>query len=232
MNTIRIFLVIVFTAVISQGYAQKVKQVSVKFKDEKIKEKYHVLKDDMLTKHGEYRRYYKKELTEKGYYKNGVREGAWSYYRYGALIGHGTYTHGEKSGEWKYFDRKGQVVQKYDHTNKLVLYDATFAKDNPGQQSPVYIGGSEMMNAVLMENLRIPDELPRYTVTTVHVAFVVGTDGSFESVNVVDPVKHPVSLVKEAERLVWLLNGGFVAGRYNDANVRVRLTIPLKITVK
>lgn len=232
MNAMRIFLVIAFAAIALHGYTQQVKQVSMKISDEHVKEKYYVLKDDMLTKHGEYRKYHRKELVEKGYYKNGVKEGAWSYYSYGALIGHGTYTNGEKSGEWMYFDRKGQMIQKYDHTKKVVLYDVNYTNDIPGQQSPVFIGGDEMMKSVLHQNLRIPNDLPRKTITTVHISFVIAPDGSMESVNVKNADKHHASLVKEAERVIRLLDGSFVPGRMNNANVRVQLTIPIKITVK
>ena len=88
---------------------------------------YHVLKSDKEIKHGEYEAYLKysnpftttKTLTSRGWYKNNMKSGEWTYY-WGEdnITSKGMYIAGEKSGTWEYF-KNGKATSKCEYSNGI-----------------------------------------------------------------------------------------------------------------
>jgi len=49
--------------------------------------------------------------ADSGYYKSGLRDGAWVERIYdGNILGRGAYHHGHKTGTWSFYDRNGKLV--------------------------------------------------------------------------------------------------------------------------
>ena len=66
-------------------------------------------KDDTLD--GESYKYFDGKLTQRQYYKSGLRTGlSTEYYETGAIKSTGYYVRNEKVGEWKYWDKKGGLI--------------------------------------------------------------------------------------------------------------------------
>lgn len=132
---------------INHTFAQKTKTVKIEHKDLKYNEEYQVLKDHPEIKHGKYRSYrYKNFLVTEGFYKQGLKDSAWTdfydgkiisqgnymldqktgqwinYWYNSGILSKGNYTNGKKSGIWEYFDKDNQLFQKYDFDNNKLLF--------------------------------------------------------------------------------------------------------------
>lgn len=95
-----------------------------------IKEKFHILKSDKKTKHGEY-------IAEKSK----------------VLIARGKYDHGKRVGYWSFSNFKGEAIQSYNYNTDQLMYTDTadakelkysfeiLPKENDTINYPVKIGG-------------------------------------------------------------------------------------------
>lgn len=138
--------VIFFCLILSFGYAQEVKNVSAKIKNDyfTINEKFSVLKDAPETKQGSYSAsitYY----SEKGQYEQGNKSGIWECYNGGKLIQKYDYTtqtflmeDGSKTvAAVKQLDEQGNVVKELELRN-------------------VYLGGDAKIFRIFVSSMRYP----------------------------------------------------------------------------
>ncbi|MBK0402087.1 energy transducer TonB [Adhaeribacter sp. BT258] len=133
---------------------QATKHVIVKFKGSKeVFESYSVLKSNKNIKHGEYVAYFKPTdfnhshpenldffIRIRGNFLNGKKNGEWVEYSEPSIIkSKGNYQKDKKIGVWKTRRENGQVIERYDYTNKKYLnpeiradinYPETAAKKN------------------------------------------------------------------------------------------------------
>jgi len=93
-------------------------------------------------------------------------------------------------------------------------------------EKPLFPGGEAALKKYLSENLVYPLNARRDELSgTVHVSFVVNTDGSIVDVKIVRGVGGGCS--EEAVRVVQAMPK-WKAGRHNGHVVRVKMTIPVK----
>ncbi|RYD96106.1 MAG: energy transducer TonB [Sphingobacteriales bacterium] len=96
-------------------------------------------------------------------------------------------------------------------------------------EKPLFPGGETAMRKFLSDNLIYPMQARRDEVSgTVHVSFVVNTDGSIVDVKLVRGVGSGCS--EEALRVVRSMPK-WKAGRHNGHAVRVKMTIPVKFVL-
>lgn len=96
-------------------------------------------------------------------------------------------------------------------------------------EKPIFPGGEAAMRKYLADNLVYPMQARRDEVSgTVHVSFVVNTDGSIVDVKLVRGVGSGCS--EEALRVVRAMPK-WKAGRHNGHSVRVKMTIPVKFVL-
>src|SRR5690606_30116806 len=96
-------------------------------------------------------------------------------------------------------------------------------------EKPVFPGGEAAMRKFLADNLNYPLPARRDEVSgTVHVSFVVNTDGSIVDVKVIRGVGSGCS--EEALRVVKSMPK-WKAGRHNGHAVRTKMTIPVKFVL-
>lgn len=96
-------------------------------------------------------------------------------------------------------------------------------------EKPVFPGGEAAMRKYLADNLVYPMQARRDEVSgTVHVSFVVNTDGAVVDVKLVRGVGSGCS--EEALRVVRAMPK-WKSGRHNGHSVRVKMTIPVKFVL-
>lgn len=96
-------------------------------------------------------------------------------------------------------------------------------------EKPAFPGGEAAMRKFLADNLIYPLQARRDDISgTVHVSFVVNTDGSIVDVKVIRGVSSGCS--EEALRVVKSMPK-WKAGRHNGHAVRVKMTIPVKFVL-
>lgn len=90
--------VIIFSA---RSFAQETVERKGKIADS-VTEKYFVLRSDEQTKQGLYQALFRKKIA----------------------VASGSYNKGKQVGIWHYYDRRGTLVQNFDHSNNTLLYES------------------------------------------------------------------------------------------------------------
>ena len=121
MKNISILLFIILPLIAS---AQETKKVTEKHTKPDYTEKFHVLRSDGTTKHGQYTKTYSGLPEETGYYKNGLKDSLWTLTDLSDdhIMATGNYTNGAKTGIWTYYKTKDTIERKYDYSSKQVAY--------------------------------------------------------------------------------------------------------------
>ena len=190
MKNISILLFIILPLIAS---AQETKKVTEKHTKPDYTEKFHVLRSDGTTKHGQYTKTYSGLQEETGYYKNGFKDSVWTLTDLSDdhIMATGNYTNGIKTDIWTYYKTKDTVERKYDYSLKQVAYylkdtsrkalvisgnDTTEVKvDRP----PFCLTSQKLLIDLLGHNLHYPDEARENGEEgRVLVAFIVDSNGS------------------------------------------------------
>ena len=197
-------------------YGQKVKQVI----DKSNREVYFVLKKDQTIKHGEFIKLYpnKNNVLMAGYYKNG-----------------------EKDSIWTFFDASGEIIQKYNYSNKKLVflrdsnkvtetkYKLINGTDNPLvtlDRQPVFLGGDDYLFILLAQIIQYPEEAAKNGKGgKVYISFVVDKNGKATNFNVLNSIGF--GLDEEALRAVKSLPDYWIPGVLNGEFVDIELIYPI-----
>lgn len=197
-------------------YGQKIKQVI----DKSNREVYFVLKKDQTIKHGEFVKLYpnKNNVLMAGYYKNG-----------------------EKDSIWTFFDASGEIIQKYNYSNKKLVflrdsnkvtetkYKLINGTDNPLvtlDRQPVFLGGDDYLFILLAQIIQYPEEAAKNGKGgKVYISFVVDKNGKATNFNVLNSIGF--GLDEEALRAVKSLPDYWIPGVLNGEFVDIELIYPI-----
>ena len=140
---IPLLLILISTSI----FGQKLK----KRNEKDNKEFYTVLNSNPLIKHGNYKKtYYNNTIKINGYYKNELKDSIWEFY-----------------------DFNGKLEQKYDFTNKEIIFFKVEDKNKNEEfkvvngvdtiktkleRPPLYIGATAIMFENLIKNIKYPQE--------------------------------------------------------------------------
>ncbi len=184
------FLLFILLPIISS--AQETQKATEKHTKPDYTEKYHVLRSDGTTKHGQYTKTYSGLQEETGYYKNGLKDSLWTLTDLSDdhIIACGNYTNGAKTGIWTYYKKKDTIERKYDYTLKQVMY---YVKDTSSKalvisgndttviqadHSLFWLLGKETIINIIGHNMHYPDEARENNQEgRVLIAFTVFSDG-------------------------------------------------------
>lgn len=190
-NILSVLLILLATS----GFGQKLKKIKQKVTEghTEYEEVFYVLKEDKNTRQGEYTK--KSEyrgVVEKGYYKNGVKDSLWTYYRdekKNLLKAQGHFSNNEKVGAWNFYDWSGNLIQIFDYSLDSLLFDKD-AKNryeftcNTKKDSadsclyPVIIGGYTVTQEIIAKNLVYPPLAVENGVQgTVYIKFEIDING-------------------------------------------------------
>lgn len=165
MKHILLFFILIFPFSLA---AQKTKKVTEKLSDGS-KEVYYVLKDSVQIRQGSFEHYNSSgNLTEKGFYKMGIKDSIWEeynrnslsasgYYRNNQKNGHwkeysgkeirseGEYVNGVKSGNWNIYNSEGKAEQIYNFSTKEVSGCDTNAYSIEERTQKILIGNDSVL---------------------------------------------------------------------------------------
>ncbi len=168
-------------------------------------EEYYVMKKTPDVKHGEYQKQTKKGTAfEKGFYKNGKRDGKWTIKLQGdsRIYSTGKYAAGKKIGQWTYY-YDSKVDQIYDHsTNKVITSNREAGKLD-------YIGGKTLIHTFIDENLIYNESAKTRGIKgKVFITFDVNVDGEIKNVVITKGVHDLLDV--EAMRVIRLLPSAWI----------------------
>ncbi|GAB3926428.1 hypothetical protein GCM10028827_17390 [Mucilaginibacter myungsuensis] len=152
-------------------------------------------------------------IKERGYYKNGLR-----------------------NGEWKSFADSGKVLlaayqdgllKKGDRVNMGVNGDEVLTKS---EKTAEYIGGLDAFYKLVERNLRYPEKARSNNIQgRVSVTFIIERDGAITDITVKSGIGSGCD--EEAVRCIKLSSGNWQPGVQDGLPVRVRYTVPIGFTL-
>jgi len=169
-------------------------------------EEFYVMKKNPSVKHGEYYKQTKKNGIpfEKGFYKDGKRDGKWKIKIQGnsRVYSTGKYVAGKKVGQWTYY-YDSKVDQIYDHTaNKVIT-----SNRSAGQLD--YIGGLTLIRTFIEENIVYNESAKKSGIRgKIYLSFDVNDKGEIHNVVVTKGVNQ--LLDREALRVVRLIPSAWI----------------------
>ena len=242
------YLLIIITFLPVAVFSQETKMVTKESNKPWSREVFYVLKSDKKTKHGNYQNFaYKNAVRINGYYKDGLKDSTWTEYHWqGKIKSMGTYKYDKQIGIWEYYDRNGELVQKYNYTeNKLIfnkenetLKDKEFSVINGSDtiktkldQSPIYIGGTDMMLDAIATNIKYPKEAREAGIAgIVYITFTIDKNGKTSNHTVTKGIASVSDY--EALRVVKLIPDKWIPGQINGQSVNTEFVCPISFRLQ
>ncbi len=209
--------------ILSASNAQKLKRITNKSKTPPgFIERYEVLESDPSIRHGDYEKDYDGRLIVRGQYTNGVKSGAWTYWRH------------------------GKIVQKIDFDKHEVVYsndpptappiESWFIKGdslikNNTDNKPIIEGGAWRFYMYALVCLRYPPEARRSgTQGDVKISATVTEKG--ELIDEKIESGPGMGCDEEALRVVKLLPDDWLPVYIDGKPVPMRVVIPLRFKLE
>lgn len=230
----------------------------IEIKNKKSNEKYFVLKSNQNIKHGKYEKFHAKNkvevsghysdnqkdslwsyyawdgnITEKGTYKNDLKNGSWEYSYSGIKKSSGNYENDTKIGVWDYYNQWGVLIQKYDHSSGALIFrikdeasKIALTNDSIGDYEPLILGGIASFQYYLFENMQYPQKAVENNVSAnVAVNFKITSNGELFDFQIEN--NPGFNLDEEAIRLIKNFQL-FIPKKENGIQVDGELTITIK----
>ncbi|TGE27330.1 energy transducer TonB [Hymenobacter metallicola] len=226
------------------SFGQETKKVTKYSQSPISNEVYYVLKSDKNVKHGPYALYRGQQLklATEGYYSQGRKDSIWTSYGWNSttVTAKGAYANDQRTGIWEFFTSKGELEQKYDYTQRQMLFirpgknksmSVTLLQPTATGQTwpdvaPVYIGGSAAITSEMI-TMRYPAEALRSGVSgTVQVAFTIDKAGKCSNYHVSQGIGAGCD--EEALRIVQALANGWIPAQLAGQPVAVECEFPVK----
>ena len=213
----------------------------IKYEHNGVKEEYQVLQAAPDVRSGNYKKYKNGTLVESGFYKNNQKDSIWNIYSQFGKVAEGKYTLNKKEGIWSYYSWKGELVQKYDHSNDSLIYinrkenpetenSLNLSTDTMLKQAPIFIGGTTYMYALIANNMVYPkDAAEDGSSGTAYISFVVDTSGNTTEVKSLRKVGNGFD--EEGIRLIELFGKSWIPARKDGKAIKVIFTLPLKFKI-
>jgi TonB family protein len=232
-------LILLFVAI--KSFSQETKEI-VEISGEKyIKKKivYHVLLDNILTKHGPYEEYINDKLIIRGFYKMDKKDSVWQRYSHmGTLLSKKTYSDNKKIGVWEFYQRDGAADWQYDFnkdssTNKSQISPVYSYQSLNGEwltgkadREPVWLCSSSEWQFFLNRTLRYPnDAIRKNKMGKVTIEIMVNENGDAIEYNVAESA-YP-SLDAEALRVMELFHSEFSPAEKDGKKVKTKVQLPI-----
>ncbi len=152
----------------------------------------------------------------------------------------GDFKDGSKVGIWEYYDINRKLIQKFDHSSHVLVYDRSPSKpvsfsmlgergwvNVVSSTPPMYVGGADRMIRQLSEKLRFPDEAARKGFSgVVKVSFTINEKGKVGNYVIEEAVGGGCE--EEAVRALRSIPNEWIPGRVNGKAVTSKYIIPIK----
>ncbi|MCB2406841.1 energy transducer TonB [Hymenobacter lucidus] len=232
------------------GFGQGTRKITVSHHGPDSKEVYYTLKSDAKVRHGSYELYggRRRQLATTGYYTNGQKDSIWTSYGEDGktVLARGAYRHDQRVGVWEVYNYKGEPVEKYDFTNrilvfsqlappvgsesyKVILHEPTADGQTKPELEPLYIGGANALFSHLAA-IRFPAAAIRSRVRgKVWIGFTIDADGNASSYRVVQGIGSGCD--EEALRVVKSIPSNWLPAQVAGRPVTVDFAMPVTFAV-
>lgn len=239
---------IIFILSLGFSYSQRTKKITVDDYDLFAKHEYYVLRKDKSVKHGPYKStWVNGNPRQEGFYHMGEKDSLWIYYnRMKPIVGsRGYYRDGKKIGIWEYFDDRGNILNRYDHTERFLSYstyedttkihgvrisDSLRLNDTIIETKldfpPVYLEGEKNKFRIIQDNIVYPSSAIRENVFgTVRIEFFITKDGNAVDHKIIKNIGGGCD--EEALRVVKLIPNEWSPGILDGKIVEARVIVPI-----
>ncbi|MDZ4756806.1 MAG: energy transducer TonB [Bacteroidota bacterium] len=236
-----IFILTCFLINICAG--QKTKTLKVNsVKPNNLAEKFAVFEFNSHIKHGKYSKKKNNILIEKGFYKYNQKDSLWEYYSLNKIrIAKGYYDNGSKVGVWEYYSFKGNLVQKYNHSNDSLLYYDTLEeqkqfpylkfKMNENTQVARAIGGISNLYNTIKNDVLYPKRMwDKKETAAIKVYFMIDTLGNTIDVRVMN-VKN-TEFETEGIRIIESLGKCWMPAVMDNKKVKMSYVLPVNFNIE
>jgi TonB family protein len=210
------FIITLIFAILSVcGFCQETKL------KKKGREIYYVLKSDKNIKHGSYNYIIREKIIVKG-----------------------QYTNNEKTGIWEFYNDKDSLEQKYDYSNKEMIFN-----NNPNgfsnckvvlneeqtevipELKPIFIGGMSSYNRFISDNLKYPKESKVKGIEGRQIVLIYLTkDGLIKNIKIYRSISPDID--EEALRLISILPNNWIPAKHKNEFVDVVISVPVMFRLK
>ncbi len=205
---VRLFLFVSFVISAFNGHSQDLELVKAEHPGNKwVIEEYSVLKENPSVKHGQYKRIYFEKVEVTGQYDNNI-----------------------KTGVWEFYDRKGELMQRYDYSNKQLLFNEGFihttSEADTTIEQAVLIGGVSEFYGIIGKNLRYPASANRKGVQgRVYISFEITEKGEMVNEKILKGIGEGCE--EEALRVVKLIPDEWIPAKLNGEPVVTSMVVPI-----
>lgn len=212
----RLNFIVTFLALtlVTLAYGQDTKKKSIENKTPYYKEVYYVLKSNQEVKHGEYQKYTKAGLAEKGQFENNIKAGVWEFYDYG----------GNLEQRFNYTSQTIEIIKPFDWIDKLWVIDEGELEEKTFDKKPCFIGGMSKIRRIW--GIQYPVDARRSGISgVVIISATVTSDGKIMD----EKVEHGIGYGcdEEALRAVQAIPNEWLPGKVEGANVDTRIFVPV-----
>jgi TonB family protein len=182
----------------------------------KGREIYYVLKTDENIKHGSYNYVIKKKIVVKGQYENN-----------------------EKTGIWEFFNANDSLEQKYDYSNKKMIFNKNendfenckvVVNDEKTEimpeVKPIFVGGMSSYERFISDNLKYPKEAKAKRIEGRQIVLILlSKDGEVKNSKIYRSISPDID--QEALRLISILPNNWIPAKHKNEFVDVVLSLPV-----
>lgn len=182
----------------------------------KGREIYYVLKTDENIKHGSYNYVIKKKIVVKGQYENN-----------------------EKTGIWEFYNANDSLEQKYDYSNKKMIYiknendfeNCKVALNDEKTEiipevKPIFIGGMSSYERFISDNLKYPKKAKAKRIEGRQIVLILlSKDGEVKNSKIYRSISPDID--QEALRLISILPNNWIPAKHKNEFVDVVLSLPV-----
>jgi len=231
-------LTLLFTFLVPMVHAMETKKIVRVRPSSLYTETYYVLVSDTSVKHGSYKLENMGKVVVEGHYQMGKQDSIWTQYNpQGITRSRGWYENNKRDSIWEFFSDKGELEQKLDFTNDIVLkYKTAYASHQFQIRSgnsfyrskldrpPLYVGGSSRFSDYVANEIRMPLHKSDVTVTgTVYLAFTIDSFGIASNYHILKGISKICN--KEALRVIKSIPKDWIPGMLDGKFVSVQYTV-------
>ena len=245
---VKSILCVIFIFLFNLTFSQRTKKIVVDDYELFAKHEYYVLRKDKTIKHGSYKSVWVNgNPRQEGYYHMGKKDSLWIYYnRMKPVVGsRGYYKEGKKIGIWEYYDDRGNILNRYDHTERFLSYssyedttkvhairitDSLSLNDSIIETKldfpPVYLEGEKNKFRIIQDNIVYPSTAIKDNIFgTVRIAFFVTKEGYAVDHKIIKSIGG--GCYEEALRVVKLIPDEWCPGVLDGNIVEARVIVPI-----
>ena len=131
----------------------------------------------------------------------------------------GVYNNGVPSGAWEYYNYDGKLVQKYNYSDKELLWTNNFTHEDKMNHKLYFIGGSDNFNYYMAENIGKLDFTEKPKSDSLTLKITIDSDGNIADIKELTKNDHFSNIDKKIINTLKGSNGLWIPKKLEDNNI-------------